>query len=99
LTPSLRRGAALMLATTFSLAAAAQTGAADARLLASGCAQCHGANGFGRLDGIGKADMLHKLSDFRLKPARSGIMAAHARGYTPVQLDAIAGYFAALPKP
>lgn len=83
--------------------ASAQTSPADGRLLASGCFQCHGTagvkGGFTALAGIGKADMLHKLDDMRIKSARANIMYPHARGYTNEQLALIAGYFAALPKP
>lgn len=82
--------------------AQAQT-ADDGRLLGSGCFQCHGTagvkGGFGSIAGIGKADMLNKLNDFRRKSARSNIMAPHGRGYTPEQLSLIADYFARQPKP
>lgn len=81
----------------------AQTSAADGRLLASGCFQCHGTagvnGGFTALAGISKIDMLHKLNDMRIKSARANIMYPHARGYTNDQLALIADYFARLPKP
>lgn len=83
--------------------AAAQTAPSDGRLLASGCFQCHGTagvkGGFNALAGIGKTDMLHKLNDMRIKPARANIMNPHARGYTNEQLVLIADYFSKLPKP
>lgn len=69
----------------------------EARLLASGCFQCHGTNGksgaFDALAGDGKLDMLNKLNDMRTKLANGNIMYPHARGYTPRQLDLIAQYF------
>jgi cytochrome subunit of sulfide dehydrogenase len=75
----------------------AQFVANDARLLASGCFQCHGTNGksgaFDALAGDGKLDMLNKLKDMRTKSAGSSVMVPHARGYTAAQLDMIADYF------
>ncbi len=75
----------------------AQFVANDARLLASGCFQCHGTNGksgaFDALAGDGKQDMLNKLNDMRKKSAGSSIMVPHARGYTSQQLNMIADYF------
>ncbi|MFM7026343.1 MAG: cytochrome C [Limnohabitans sp.] len=69
----------------------------EARLLASGCFQCHGTNGksgaFDALAGDGKADMLNKLNEMRKKLANGSIMYPHARGYTSYQLDLIAQYF------
>lgn len=68
----------------------------DARLLASGCFQCHGTNGqdgtFNAPAGSAKLDTLNKLNDMRKKTAGSSIMNPHARGYTPAQLDMIADY-------
>lgn len=79
----------------------AQFVANDARLLASGCFQCHGTNGksgaFDALAGDAKLDMLNKLKDMRTKSAGSNIMIPHARGYTAQQLDMIADYFSKQP--
>jgi cytochrome subunit of sulfide dehydrogenase len=81
----------------FPVLSQAQFVANDARLLASGCFQCHGTNGksgaFDALAGDGKLDMLNKLKDMRTKSAGSSIMNPHARGYTAQQLDMIADYF------
>ena len=75
----------------------AQFVANDARLLASGCFQCHGTNGkdgsFDALAGEAKKDALNELNEFRVKAANSSIMVPHARGYTTQQLDMIADYF------
>jgi sulfide dehydrogenase cytochrome subunit len=96
--------AALALcAALVSAAAGAQT-PPPGRLLASGCFQCHGTNGvissgFGTLAGVSATDMMNKLDDMRRKAPRSSIMVPHARGYTTEQLQAIAKYFAAQPKP
>lgn len=69
----------------------------EARLLASGCFQCHGTNGksgaFDALAGDGKLDMINKLNDMRTKSANGSIMYPHARGYTSTQLSLIAEYF------
>ena len=92
------------------LGALAAAGSAQAqtpppgRLLASNCFQCHGTNGvisagFGTLAGVSATDMMNKLNDMRRKPAGSSIMIPHARGYDTTELQAIARYFASLPKP
>ncbi|MBH9576577.1 c-type cytochrome [Inhella proteolytica] len=90
------------LAALFVQGAWAQA-ADEGRLLASGCFQCHGTNGvkgaFGTLAGSSKKDLVDKLNDLRRKSARSNIMAPHARGYTPRQIELIAEYFARQPKP
>jgi len=100
----MKRVSGIMVVAGALLLPHAQVQAADdGRLLASGCFQCHGTagvkGGFGSIAGIGKADMLNKLNDFRLKAAGSNIMVPHARGYTNEQLALIADYFARQPKP
>jgi cytochrome subunit of sulfide dehydrogenase len=90
-------GAVSACALLLPAASSAQFVANDARLLASGCFQCHGTNGksgtFDALAGDGKLDMLNKLNDMRKKSAGSSIMVPHARGYTSQQLNMIADYF------
>ena len=64
---------------------------ADGRLLASNCSQCHGTlgtSGFGEIRGSDSSE----LTEFATKTANGNIMAAHAQGYTPEQLQAIAAY-------
>ncbi|MBK8862841.1 MAG: cytochrome c [Betaproteobacteria bacterium] len=63
----------------------------DGRLLASNCSQCHGTlgtSGFGEIRGSDSSE----LTEFATKTANGNIMAAHAQGYTPEQLLAIAAY-------
>lgn len=63
----------------------------DGRLLASNCTQCHGTlgtSGFGEIRGSDSSE----LTEFATKTANGNIMAAHAQGYTPEQLLAIAAY-------
>lgn len=73
------------------------------RLLASGCFQCHGTNGynggFSALAGVSQLDMLNKLKDMRTKPADANIMYPHALGYSNANLACIALYFSKQPKP
>jgi len=75
-----------------SAATAAVTApAAEGRLLASNCSQCHGTlgtSGFGEIRGSDSSE----LTEFATKTANRDIMAAHAQGYTPEQLQAIAAY-------
>jgi mono/diheme cytochrome c family protein len=61
------------------------------RLLASNCFQCHGTNGTGGFDRItgGEAG---EIREYRSKIANKDIMAAHAQGYTPAQIEALVSY-------
>jgi len=70
----------------------------NGRLLASNCFQCHGTNGSGGVDKImGESDLYGELQEY-LNGGEdpNGIMAAHVKGYTPKQLQAIADYLANL---
>ena len=74
-----------------------------ARDLASTCANCHGTAGKAQgavpaLAGQSKADLIQKMNDFRDGKRPATIMHQLAKGYTPEQVDAIAGWFA-LQKP
>jgi cytochrome c553 len=63
----------------------------EGRLLASNCSQCHGTlgtSGFGEIRGSDSSE----LTEFATKTANGNIMVAHAQGYTPEQLQAIAAY-------
>ncbi len=63
----------------------------NGRLLASNCFQCHATGGQGGFERIrGEAG---EIRDYLNKAANSGIMAAHAQGYTDAQLTAIINYF------
>lgn len=72
----------------------------NGRLLASNCFQCHGTNGSGgfeRLTGAPAAEIYGELKSFANgSEDATGIMAAHAMGFTDAQLRAIANYFASL---
>lgn len=61
------------------------------RLLASNCFQCHGTGGIGGFDDI-RGKKASEIRDYLRKPASQSIMAAHAQGYTPAQIDAIVAY-------
>jgi len=68
----------------------------NGRLLASNCYQCHGTNGSGGFERLaGGTDMYKELQGY-LDPNgehANGIMAAHLKGFTTAQLQAIADYF------
>ena len=68
------------------------------RLLASNCFQCHGTNGSGGFDRIqGSTEVLSELRKFASgEEDPTGIMAAHAVGYTDEQLQLIADYLSKL---
>lgn len=68
----------------------------NGRLLASNCYQCHGTNGSGGFERLaGEQDMYNELQEFLAPNGEhaDGIMAAHLKGYTTAQLQAIANYF------
>lgn len=61
------------------------------RLLASNCFQCHGTLGRGGFESI-RGSEASEVVEYLRKPADSGIMAAHAQGYTTAQLQSIVNY-------
>ncbi len=72
------------------------SGNTQGRLLASNCFQCHGTYGSGGVDKLlGKSDIYSELMEY-LSGAEDpdSIMAAHVKGYTQEQLQAIADYLA-----
>ena len=69
----------------------AQPANTTGRLLASNCFQCHGTLGRGGFDNI-RGGEAGEVREYLGKTASGDIMAAHAQGYTPAQLDAIVQY-------
>ncbi len=72
------------------------------RALAASCAQCHGTDGQAlpgqalvRLAGLPKDYLLAQLLAFRDGQKPATVMHQISRGYSPAQLDTLAGYFAA----
>ena len=76
---------------TGSTAPVAQPANTTGRLLASNCFQCHGTLGRGGFDNI-RGGEAGEVREYLGKTASGDIMAAHAQGYTPAQLDAIVKY-------
>ena len=72
----------------------------NGRLLASNCFQCHGTNGTGGFDKLaGKSanELYGDLKEFASgKEDPTGIMAAHATGFSDDQLRSIANYFSSI---
>ena len=91
--------AALLL--VFAASAHAQQ-STYARDIAATCATCHGTDGHSvggvppSLAGQNKAYLLQQLKDFRDGKRPATIMHQHAKGYTPEQLELIAGYFSSI---
>jgi len=81
---------------------AAAADAQYARSLAATCFACHGTDGRSvnsvppSLAGQNKDYLLRQLQEFRDGKRPATIMHQHAKGYTPEQLDLIAGYFASV---
>ena len=76
----------------------------QARNWASACFNCHGTDGNAQpgmeaLAGMSKDDMTKKMLDFKAGRKPATIMHQLSKGYSDEQIAAIAGYFAALPKP
>lgn len=78
-------------ATTGATTTIAQPANTEGRLLASNCFQCHGTLGLGGFDKI-RGSEASEVREFLTKPASKEIMAAHAQGYTPEQLNKIISY-------
>lgn len=100
----MRMGNVSMAITIVTLAAFAapvhaQADASRARDLAATCANCHGTGGKAQgtvpaIAGQSKADLVQKMNDFRDGKRQATIMHQLAKGYTPEQIDLIAGWFA-----
>lgn len=100
---SILTAGALALGLMAPLAQAQQASPLQVRSWAATCANCHGTDGksaatdagLTRLAGLDKAYILEQLTAFREGKRPATIMHQLTKGYTPEQLDAIAGYFAA----
>lgn len=75
------------------------------RSLAATCAACHGTDGgavggagMASLRGLGKPYLQAQLAAFRDGTRPATVMHQIAKGYTPEQIEQLAGYFAALPR-
>ena len=102
-----RRLAAALCLLALGTANAGTAGPADAqrlrtRAMAATCAQCHGTDGRAvagqamvRLAGQPKDYLLTQLLAFRSGQRPATVMHQISRGYSPEQLDEVAGYFAA----
>lgn len=97
---------AALAAAAIALGSAAPAAAQDVkamrtRALAATCAHCHGTDGRAvgnestRLAGLPKDHLLSLLGAFRAGQRPATVMHQLVKGYTPEQLDELAGYFAA----
>lgn len=98
----------LLIAGLLSAGLASAQGSAEAlnlRATAATCANCHGTDGqsvaadagMQQLAGLDKAYLVEQLTAFREGKRPATVMHQLVKGYTPTQLEAIAGYFAAQP--
>jgi cytochrome c553 len=90
----------LVAAASAPLAAAAQDPNAG-RNLAANCFTCHGTNG-NSVDGVppslagrDRGELFQTMKDFQTGKRPSTVMQQQAKGYSDVQLQLIAAYFAA----
>jgi sulfide dehydrogenase cytochrome subunit len=103
--PSLRTALALAVAVS-AFGVHAEPDALYLRTLAANCAQCHGTEGrtapgsaVPSLAGQRRDYLLAQLQAFKAGTRPSTIMQQLARGYSDAQLEQLAGFFAAQPKP
>ena len=103
----LARGTSVLLIGIASADGAWAQAAADLQLrsLAATCAACHGTDGaavagagMAPLRGLDRAYLQSQLQAFRDGTRPATVMHQIAKGYTPEQIDQLAGYFAALPR-
>lgn len=91
----------LLMATGGALVAgASDVTAQDDRVLAAGCAGCHGTEGrsagaIPALAGVERARLLTALREFRDGQRAATVMHQHARGYTDAEFERLADYFSA----
>lgn len=76
---------------------------AHIRSLAASCASCHGTVGVAKpgmesLAGVPKDELLKKMLDFKTGKKPATIMHQLSKGYTDLELEQLAAYFAALKK-
>jgi cytochrome c553 len=89
----------VVLATTFSSALAQPAQPDPGRALAAACATCHGTNGttaggLPSLAGQPRDRLAQQMRDFRGGTKPATIMHQISKGYTDVQIDALAAFFA-----
>ena len=75
------------------------------RALAATCANCHGTDGraaagssITSLAGLDRAYLVKQMTDFQSGARPATVMHQITKGFTPAQLEQIAGYFAAQAK-
>lgn len=73
-----------------------QPSATSGRLLASNCFQCHGTDGRGGFDDI-RGKEAEEIREYLSQDPGTSIMAAHAQGFTPAQIDSIVKYLKQFP--
>lgn len=73
--------------------------------LAATCANCHGTDGRAAegssvtsLAGMDRTYLLKQMTDFKSGARPATVMHQISKGYSDAQIDALAGYFAELPK-
>jgi cytochrome subunit of sulfide dehydrogenase len=82
-----------------SVPALAQAESTDRiRLLAANCANCHGTDGVSQggtpaLSGLARAYIIEQMQDFKTGKRAATVMHQLARGYTDVEIEALAVHF------
>jgi len=93
------RACVLVIVLAAGIATAQTSDTVRARNVAATCASCHGTNGVSQpgmpaLAGRSKDELVRKMQEFKAGRAPSTIMGQIAKGYSDVQIDLAAAYFA-----
>jgi cytochrome subunit of sulfide dehydrogenase len=79
------------------------TQASDIRTLAASCSACHGQNGISNggtpsLAGLNTTYFSQQMQQFKSGKTPATVMHHHARGLNDTEIEALASYFAGMPK-
>jgi cytochrome c553 len=94
---------ALLVCPLCAAASAHGAGPTHARLLAAACFTCHGTEGRSvgnvppSLAGRDRDELARLMKEFRSGDRPSTVMGRQAKAYSDAEIEAIAGYFAAIP--
>lgn len=90
----------LVIAACFAFGPAIAGEDVQARSWAATCTGCHGTNGKSEgaipsIAGLAQADIVRLMREFKDNKRAATVMHQHAKGYSDMQIDRIAAFFAA----
>ena len=92
----------LLVSTLGAISVGAYGQSLQVKQWSSSCFACHGTDGYSEggmasLAGKKKSDLIEKMKDYQSGKRVASVMHQLSKGYSDEQIEAIAGYFAALP--